>query len=133
MDNDCDGQIDEYSGGVEYCNGIDDNCNGFIDEGFDVGGYCTVGVGECRSSGSLICDNGGTVCDASPGTPSSEVCNGKDDDCDGSIDEIPVVNTNECCEWETYNCGFFGTEICQDCIKTYRLICSSGTLIQLCQ
>ena len=133
LDNNCNGKIDENVNAVEYCNGKDDNCNGFIDEGFDVGDYCTVGVGECMSSGTITCENGGAICDASPGTPVSEKCNGKDDDCDGLIDDIPVAHTTECCEWHTYSCGAFLTEVCHDCIKTYDSICANGTITKVCQ
>jgi MYXO-CTERM domain-containing protein len=53
--------------GTEVCNGLDDNCNGRVDEG-------------------LTC----TGC-----VPALEVCNGKDDDCDRQIDEEPDVTTND--------------------------------------
>ncbi|MEZ4375431.1 MAG: MopE-related protein [Polyangiaceae bacterium] len=51
----------------EICNGLDDNCNGFVDEGISCGGC----------------------------VPEPEVCNGKDDDCDKSIDEEPDVSMND--------------------------------------
>jgi MYXO-CTERM domain-containing protein len=67
----------------------DNDCNGKVDEGFDVGGACSSGVGACVKAGHLVCGpDGGTVCDAVAGTPGAEVCgDGADNDCDGQVDE----------------------------------------------
>jgi hypothetical protein len=48
-----------------------------------------VGVGECARTGQYVCkaDGSGTECSATPGTPTAEICDGKDNDCDGQIDE----------------------------------------------
>nr|HEX4314431.1 MopE-related protein [Kofleriaceae bacterium] len=51
----------------ELCNGIDDNCNGIVDEGFDIGSNCTNGLqGACQVNGSDECraDGTGVQCDA---------------------------------------------------------------------
>ena len=61
---------------VEICNDIDDNCNGFVDEGFDLDsdGFTTCG-GDCDDDAHAV----------NPGI--EEWCfNGIDDDCDGMID-----------------------------------------------
>ena len=72
---------------VEVCDGLDNNCNGSTDEGLGVGVSCTVGTGACQRVGTVVCDGFGDVtCSVSTGTPSVEVCNGVDDDCDGTID-----------------------------------------------
>jgi len=77
------------SPGPESCNGEDDDCDGEVDEDFDVGDGCTVGAGACRATGVRICDAGGsgTACSASASDPQAETCNGMDDDCDGQVDE----------------------------------------------
>jgi hypothetical protein len=78
------------TGGAETCNGIDDDCDGATDEDFaDLGDSCTAGIGACEAPGSMVCteDGSGTECDATPGTPTDEVCNFKDDNCDGQTDE----------------------------------------------
>jgi hypothetical protein len=76
-------------GKTEICDGKDNNCNGQTDEGFNVGQSCTVGVGECARTGQFVCkaDGSGTQCNATPGTPTTEICDGKDNDCDGQTDE----------------------------------------------
>ena len=73
----------------ETCNSVDDDCDGTTDEGFVLGQPCTVGVGQCQASGSTVCstDGSGTVCSVAPGTPSAEICDGLDNDCDGATDE----------------------------------------------
>ncbi|MCB9529749.1 MAG: hypothetical protein H6701_15400 [Myxococcales bacterium] len=70
----------------EACNTIDDDCDGRTDEGI-VGTACQVGTGECRAQGVTVCEPGGARCEADPRNPAPEVCNGRDDDCDGRTDE----------------------------------------------
>jgi len=74
---------------AERCDGLDDNCNGLIDDGFNVGRVCSKGIGECSRSGHFKCSKSklNAVCDAIPGLPSKEVCDGRDNDCNGEIDD----------------------------------------------
>jgi hypothetical protein len=46
-------------------------------------------LGECARIGQYVCnqDGSGTQCNAIPGTPNPEVCDGLDNDCDGQIDD----------------------------------------------
>jgi hypothetical protein len=78
------------------CDGIDGNCDGQVDEAFlDLGKTCDDGaLGVCRDFGKTQCnpsDRTKTYCNTSlppdPPDASNEACNGKDDDCDGEIDE----------------------------------------------
>ena len=74
-----------YPGSMEFCNGVDDNCNGFLDEGLG-GAACTItsALGAC--SGLTECQGAlGIVCSAS--MASLEICDGQDNDCDGAVDE----------------------------------------------
>jgi hypothetical protein len=94
----CEGQVGPQP---ELCNGLDDNCNGVIDEGFPLlGEPCDNGLlGNCFATGTYVCspDGTGVVCDAPIITPGIEVCNGLDDDCDGEIDEELGAPFGEAC------------------------------------
>jgi hypothetical protein len=73
----------------ERCDGDDNDCDGLLDEGFDLGAACSAGVGQCAVSGVKVCAEGGqsSVCGATPNEPRAEQCNSLDDDCDGQLDE----------------------------------------------
>ena len=90
---------------TELCgNGVDDDCDGTTNEGFDVGAPCSVGVGACSASGARICtaDGTGTRCDAAPAVPREEQCkNGQDDDCDGETDEPACEDLGVDCSSDT--------------------------------
>ena len=75
---------------AEVCNGLDDDCDGVTDEDFpSIGGICYAGVGECKRQGTMVCkgDGSGVECSVVPGAPESEICDGKDNNCDGTPDE----------------------------------------------
>lgn len=79
--------------GVELCNGLDDDCDGGVDEDWpEIGATCTVGVGACARTGVFFCssDGSGVSCSATPGLPTAEVCDNVDNDCDGNTDEGPT-------------------------------------------
>ena len=71
---------------TELCNGLDDDCDGNVDEGNpEAGDACGDDTGECMP-GITACAGGELVCEGAIG-PMDEVCNGLDDDCDGVADD----------------------------------------------
>ena len=100
---DCDdGDRTVYAGAPERCDGKDNDCDGFVDvdgsyaqlysPDLDGDGHgdryarevsCLAAVGWAPNADD--CDDG----DAGVNPRAAEVCDGKDNDCDGSIDDVP--------------------------------------------
>jgi hypothetical protein len=67
---------------LEVCNGVDDDCDNQIDEGFDLGVACDGPDSDMCPDGVTVCGGTGTVCD-DPGEENADLCNGvADEDCD---------------------------------------------------
>lgn len=98
--------------GAEVCDGLDNDCNDQLDEGFGVGDACmSVGVGECATQGSVVCDGlDFSACDAVPGEPGEEVCDSLDNNCDGSADEGFDLGGD--CVSGLGECAVMGATIC---------------------
>lgn len=72
----------------EVCDGLDNDCSGAADQTF----ACAMGtqtdcITHCGSAGTGACTSSCEKPLAADCAPPAEVCNGADDNCDGSIDE----------------------------------------------
>jgi len=100
VDLDCDdNNANAFPGNTEVCDGVDNNCDGNIDEGLPLNTYYrdsdndtygdpNVTTSSCSAPAGYVLDN--TDCDDSnaainPGA--TEICDGVDNNCDGNIDE----------------------------------------------
>ena len=94
----------------ELCNGVDDDCDGVIDDGFEnLGEPCSAGQGACLAAGTYICsaDQTEVICNAPVISPGDETCNCIDDDCDGDTDEELGAPIGEVCGDVTCGQGAF--------------------------
>ncbi|MBW2461428.1 MAG: putative metal-binding motif-containing protein, partial [Deltaproteobacteria bacterium] len=98
----CDGT--DYGGDYEAdetaCDGMDNDCDGTTDEGCT----CTPGMTQPCGSDIGLCMAGTQTCDsaaswglcASETGPMGEVCDGDDNDCDGTADEAGDLVAPDC-------------------------------------
>jgi hypothetical protein len=108
---------------TEQCNGVDDNCDTVIDDGFGLGTGCDGTDGDACIEGIVTCDGaGGTTCTDMTST-TTEVCNGLDEDCDG-VDDDGFDLTSD-----INNCGACGT-VCTNPQGTTS--CSASACAPVC-
>lgn len=124
---DCDDADDDiYPFRLEECNGIDDNCDGAIDEGLETTTYYVdndgdgqgdanaVGVDSCSSLGAGYVTNNRDCADADPDVyqGATEVCNHMDDDCDGVADEDVETTYYQDADGDNYGNPNVSTSAC---------------------
>lgn len=103
---DCnDSESTVYPGAEEVCDGLDNDCDSALDEGFtnstwyadadgDSYGDATQTLSACVQPDGYVADK--TDCDdskAAVNSAAAEACNGYDDDCDTAVDEAPAGTT----------------------------------------
>jgi hypothetical protein len=108
--NGCEYVCDKTNGGVEICDGLDNDCNGTIDDGL-ASVTCHGGTkGLCADAthgGTTSCAFGKTICTgADVLTPFTrpELCNGVDDDCNGTADDATTDTGGSCGSSSNYPC-----------------------------
>ncbi len=116
-----------YPGATEICNGVDDDCDGTVDQGAsdastwyadsDSDGYGdpSTSTSACSAPAGHVADS--TDCNdaaAAVNPGASEICNGLDDDCDGTTD-VGAIDTStyyDDLDGDTYGAAASGTSSC---------------------
>ncbi len=122
-----------HPGGIDGCNGFDDDCSGEVDEGYDVGMACTTGttctgVIQCTDAGTTFCTapfprewfpdddgdghgqaDGGPVLACVP--PAGRSANA--DDCDDG-NRFIHTGAREVCDGKDDDCDPSTAEVCAD-------------------
>lgn len=130
-DNNCDGQVDEGLGQITLCTDADGDGHGVLGKGTAVG--CT------GNKGYGLCDNDCNDSDPQVFPGAVELCNNKDDNCNGKVDEDarPTCGVGWCTRIAT-DCssacvpGPPMVEVCNNYDDDCDGVKDNGTDLQLC-
>ncbi len=100
-----------YPSAQELCDGRDNDCDLVVDEGDPGGGLsCNTGLLGVCAPGTTICQAGSINCSPNV-SPSPEVCDALDNDCDGPVDEDAVGEDSD---------GDAVHNACDNCVSAYN-------------
>jgi len=130
-----------YPGATETCNFIDDDCDGVVDDGFDVDGdgYTTCN-GDCDDGYAATYPGAAEICDGEDNDCDGLYPADEDDDdgdgwmvCDGDCDDLdPAINplATEICDGDDNNCNGTTDEAWSNCTPPNASGgCSGGSCI----
>ncbi|RYE76983.1 MAG: hypothetical protein EOO74_07600, partial [Myxococcales bacterium] len=114
---------------AEVCDGLDNDCNGAVDNGNPGGAQnCNTGKQGVCSAGTTACTGGDIVCNQNV-QPSAEICDGFDNDCNGVVDNGNPGGGGNCNTGEPGLCAAgiracaAGALVCNQTVQAVAEVC----------
>jgi Notch-like protein len=118
------------------CDGLDNDCNGITDDGYqNLGIPCDGPDPDKCAYGQMVCgvDQKSVVCNESPtGTVKTETCNGIDDDCNGITDDPWASQLGSACDGNDLDLCKNGKYVCTSSGTTTMCLETSPNLVEVC-
>jgi hypothetical protein len=124
----CETNCQKSNGGVEICDGVDNNCDGLVDNGVLAPTITCKSQGVCAGTLPTCMGTAGYVCTYPAATyqdleDASKGCDGLDNDCDGRKDEAFGWNTD--CSIIQGGCTSTGKWVCDSATPLHGRVCNA--------